>query len=84
MLDIGLDSINSERSTLGATQNRLDSALNNLESSNENLLSASSRIHDADFAYESAHMAKAQIMQQASTAILGQANKTPQTLLRLL
>ena len=45
---------------------------------------ASSRIKDSDFAYESAQMAKAQIMQQSSTAILGQANKLPQSLLRLL
>ena len=84
LLDIGLDSINSQRSTLGATQNRLNSAMNNLETSHENLLSASSRIKDTDFAYESAQMAKAQIMQQSSTAILGQANKIPQGLLRLL
>ncbi len=59
-------------------------AMRCLANSNENLLSASSRIKDSDFAYESAQMAKAQIMQQSSTAILGQANKLPQSLLRLL
>jgi len=83
-LDTGLDGINSQRSKLGAVQNRLESAFNTLDTSNQNMLSAASRIQDADFAYESAQMAKAQIMQQASTAILGQANQIPQSMLRLL
>jgi flagellin len=83
-IDGGIDGINSERSKLGAVQNRLESALNNLQTSNENMLSSASRIQDADFAYESAQMARAQIMQQASTAVLGQANQLPQSLLRLL
>ncbi len=82
--DSAVDTLNTQRATLGATQNRLNSALNNLEVYTENLDSAESQIRDADFAHETAEMAKFQIMQQAGTAILAQANQINQGALRLL
>jgi flagellin len=83
-LDTALDSVNQYRSTFGSTQNRLDSALNNLEIYTENLASAESRIRDADFAFETAEMAKYQVMQQAGTSVLAQANQINQSVLSLL
>lgn len=84
VLDTALDSINSMRSDFGAVQNRLESSLNNLNIYTENLASAESRIRDADFAFETAQMSKYQTMQQAGTAILGQANQLSQGALRLI
>ena len=72
------------RSRVGATQNRLESALNNMETFQENLGASESRIRDADFAYETAEMSKRQIMQQAGTSVLGQANGLTQGVLRLI
>ena len=83
-LDTAIDSINAYRSGYGAVQNRLESSLNNLETYTENIAAAESRIRDADFAYESAEMAKFQTMQQAGIAVLGQANQLSQGALRLL
>jgi flagellin len=83
-LDSHLDHINSQRSTLGAAENRLASAFNNLSTDTENLLSAASHIKDADFAFETAEMSKHQIMQQSSTSILSQANGLTQSVLRLI
>lgn len=83
-LDTALDSVNGYRSDYGAVQNRLESALNNLETYTENVAGAESRIRDADFAHETAEMSKFQIMQQAGTAILGQANGLAQGALRLI
>ena len=83
-VDTDIDYLNNYRSTLGATQNRLTSALNNIETSTENLSSAQSQIRDADFAHETAQMAKFQIMAQAGTSVLAQANQINQGALRLL
>ena len=83
-IDIALDSVNSYRSDYGAVQNRLESALNNLETYTENIAGAESRIRDADFAHETAEMSKYNIMQQAGTAILSQANGISQGALRLI
>jgi len=82
--DNALDSLNSHRAKLGSTQNRLSSALNNLEVYTENMDSAQSQIRDADFAHETAEMAKFQIMAQAGTSVLAQANQINQGALRLL
>ena len=83
-IDKALDTVNGYRSDYGAVQNRLESALNNLETYTENVAGAESRIRDADFAHETAEMSKFQIMQQAGTAILGQANGLSQGALRLI
>ena len=83
-LDLALDTVNSARSSFGSVQNRLESALNNLETYTANLQSAESRIRDADFAHESAQLAKYQIMQQAGVSVLGQANGLNSGALRLI
>jgi flagellin len=83
-IDTALDSVNTYRSTYGAIQNRLDSTLRNLETYSENMRAAESQIRDADFAHEAAEMSKLQIMQQAGTAVLGQANQINQGAVRLL
>lgn len=83
-IDTALDSLNGYRSDYGAVQNRLESALNNLEIYQQNISSAESRIRDADFAHETAQMSKYNIMQQAGTAILSQANGISQGALRLI
>lgn len=83
-IDDALNNIASQRGNLGAIQNRLDSTISNLGSVAENLTAANSRILDADFASETAAMTKAQIMTQAGTAMLAQANQLPQTVLSLL
>ncbi|BDI60104.1 flagellin [Qipengyuania nanhaisediminis] len=79
-----LSSVNTTRSSLGAGQNRLDSAINNLTTTSTNLADARSRIEDADFAAETTALAKAQILGQASTAMLSQANQSQQNVLSLL
>lgn len=83
-LDTELDSINSARSTLGAGQNRLESAVNNLTNTVTNLSDARSRIEDTDYSAETTALAKAQILSQASTAMLSQANQSQQNVLSLL
>jgi flagellin len=83
-LDGALGSLNAARSVLGAQQNRLESALRNLTNYTENLSAAKSRILDADFAHETAQLAKFQILQQSGVAVLGQANAISQAALRLL
>ena len=83
-IDNALDTVNTYRSTYGAVQNRLDSAVRSLDTYSENLKAAESQIRDADFAHEAAEMSKQQIMQQAGTAILGQANQINQGALRLI
>jgi len=84
VLDTALDSVNTYRATYGAVTNRLESTVRNLETYSENLKAAESQIRDADFAHEAAEMSKQQIMQQAGTAILGQANQINQGAVRLL
>lgn len=72
-LDSAMDTLNGYRSDFGAVENRIDSALNNLETYTANIEAAESRIRDADFAFETAELAKSQIMQQAGTSVLAQA-----------
>ena len=83
-IDDALNNIANQRGNLGAIQNRLDSTISNLGSVAENLTAANSRILDADFASETAAMTKAQVMSQAGTAMLAQANQLPQSVLSLL
>ena len=83
-LDTALDTVSSYRSGYGAVQNRLDSSLRNMETYTENLAAAESQIRDADFAYETAQMAKDQILQQAGVSVLSQANTINQGALTLL
>jgi flagellin len=83
-LDTELDSISSARASLGAGQNRLESVVNNLTSNATNLSDARSRIEDADYSAETTAMAKAQILSQASTAMIAQANQSQQNVLSLL
>ncbi len=83
-LDTELDSISSARAALGAGQNRLESVVNNLTANSTNLSDARSRIEDADYSAETTAMAKAQILSQASTAMIAQANQSQQNVLSLL
>jgi len=83
-VDAALTSVSSLRSTLGAIQNRFESTITNLTTAAENLTASRSRIQDADFASETAALTRAQILQQAGTAILAQANAVPQNVLSLL
>lgn len=83
-VDTLLSQVNSTRSTLGAGQNRLEAAINNLTTTVTNLTDARSRIVDADYSSETTALAKAQILGQASTAMLAQANQSQQNVLSLL
>ena len=83
-LDTEIDSISSARSGLGAGQSRLESVVNNLTSNVTNLSDARSRIEDADYSAETTALAKAQILSQASTAMIAQANQSQQSVLSLL
>ena len=83
-IDNAITTINAQRADLGATSNRLDNTVNNLTNVATNLESGKGRIEDADFAAESTSLAKAQILQQASTAMLAQANASKQGVLSLL
>lgn len=83
-LDTAINTISSARATLGGIQNRLETTVNNLTSTVTNLTEARSRIEDADFSAESSNMAKNQILSQASTAMLAQANQSQQGVLSLL
>ena len=84
MLDDALQTIDSLRSELGAVQNRFEDAITNLDTNSTNLSAARSRIEDADYAMEVADMTRAQILQQAGTSVLAQANQIPQNVLSLL
>ena len=83
-VDLALADVNAARATLGAGQNRLESAVNNLTNNVTNLSDARSRIEDTDYSAETTAMAKAQILSQASTAMIAQANQAPQGVLSLL
>jgi flagellin len=83
-IDAALTTVNSTRAQLGAIQNRFESTISNLQTTSENLSASRSRIRDADFAEETALLTRAQILQQAGTAILSQANSVPQNVLTLL
>ena len=84
VIDTALDTITSTRGDLGAINNRLDFTINNLSNVSENASASRSRIEDADFAAESAALSRAQVLQQAGTAMLAQANAAPQQVLSLL
>jgi flagellin len=83
-LDADIDSVSTNRATFGAVQNRFESVVVNLTTYAENLSAARGRIQDADFAAETANLARSQILQQAGVAILAQANTLPQSALSLL
>jgi flagellin len=83
-IDTALDTINGVRADLGAAQNRLTSTINNLQNINENAEAARGRVQDTDFAAETAQLTKQQTLQQASTAVLAQANQLPSAVLKLL
>jgi flagellin len=83
-VDAALASVNSNRATLGAVQNRFSSTIENLQTTGENLSASRSRIQDADFAMETANLSRAQVLQQAGTAMIAQANQLPQQVLSLL
>ncbi|MFB0613804.1 flagellin N-terminal helical domain-containing protein [Aurantiacibacter poecillastricola] len=82
--DTAIKTVSSKRAQLGATQNQLDSAINNLSNNTINLSDARSRIEDTDYSAETTALAKAQILSQASTAMLAQANQSQQNVLSLL
>jgi flagellin len=83
-IDAAINTVNTQRANLGAVSNRLDSTVNNLTNISTNLEAGRSRIQDADFAAESTNLAKSQILQQASMAMLAQANASKQGVLSLL
>ena len=83
-VDDALAALNTERSSLGTAQNRMGYAINNLNSSIENQTAAKSRIMDTDFASETAKLTRSQILQQAGTAMLAQANQLPNGVMSLL
>ncbi|EOC6625443.1 flagellin [Cronobacter sakazakii] len=82
--DAAITQIDTARSNMGAIQNRFESTINNLNNSINNLTAAQSRIQDADYATEVSNMSRAQILQQAGTSVLSQANQVPQSMLSLL
>ena len=84
MLDDSMDKINATRATMGAVMNRLDHVINNLTNVSMNLSASRSQIEDADYAQASTNLAKTQIMQQAATAVLAQANTSQQSVMKLL
>ena len=84
IVDAALTSVNSARADMGAVQNRFTSTIANLQSTSENLSASRSRIRDADYAKETAELTRTQILQQAGTAMLAQANAVPQNVLSLL
>ncbi|MFI3122969.1 MAG: flagellin, partial [Methylococcales bacterium] len=83
-IDAAIASIDTERSNLGSTQNRFTTTISNLQSGIENQSAARSRIMDADFATETANLSRSQILQQAGTAMLAQANQSGQSVMTLL
>ena len=84
IVDAALKSVNGARADLGAIQNRFTSVVANLQTSSENLAASRSRIRDTDFAKETAELTRTQILQQAGTAMLAQANQVPQNVMSLL
>jgi flagellin len=83
-IDKALDQVNSTRGTLGALQTRFEKTVENIDIMNENISAARGRIVDADFAAETANLSRTQILQQAGTAMVAQANQLPQNVLSLL
>lgn len=83
-IDAAIKAVDSQRSSLGASQNRFESTITNLNNTVNNLSAARSRIQDSDYATEVSNMSRAQILQQAGSSVLAQANQVPQTMLSLL
>jgi flagellin len=83
-IDAAIDAVSAQRAQFGAVQNRLEHTLSNLAVYNENLMASESRIRDVDMAAEMVNFTKLQILQQSGTAMLAQANQTPQSVLQLL
>ncbi|MDE3011965.1 MAG: flagellin, partial [Pseudomonadota bacterium] len=83
-IDAAIHQVDSQRANLGATSNRFQATVTNLQQTSANLSSARSRIQDTDFAAETANLSQAQILQQAGTAMLTQANSLPNSVLTLL
>ena len=83
-IDGALNTVNSSRAKLGAYQNRFESVVSSLQTTSENLSASRSRIQDTDFAKETASLTRGQILQQAGTAMLAQANQLPNGVLSLL
>ena len=83
-IDAAIKSVDTQRSLLGASQNRFESTITNLNNTVNNLSAARSRIQDSDYATEVSNMSRAQILQQAGSSVLAQANQVPQTMLSLL
>jgi flagellin len=83
-IDSALSQVNTARASLGALQSRFENAVSNIQVTSENLAAARGRIVDADFAQETANFSRAQILQQAGTAMVAQANQLPQQVLQLL
>jgi flagellin len=83
-IDLAINKVSSERSVLGASQSRFESAISYLQISTENQAAARSRIMDADFAVETSNLSRSQILSQAGSAMLAQANQMPQSVLSLL
>ena len=84
VVDAALETVNGTRAKLGAVQNRFMATIANLQTTSENLTASRSRIQDADFAAETASLSRAQVLQQAATAMIAQANQLPQQVLQLL
>ncbi len=84
LLDADINTVTSARATWGATQNRFDTVIANLRVSSENSAASRGRIMDADYAQETANLSRAQVLQQAGTAMVAQANSLPQSVLQLL
>jgi flagellin len=83
-IDAAINAVSTQRAAFGAVQNRLEHTLNNLATYQENLLASESRIRDVDMAAQMVEFTKSQILQQAGTSMLAQANQTPQSVLTLL
>ncbi|POU03403.1 flagellin FliC [Escherichia sp. ESNIH1] len=83
-IDSAIKAVDNQRSLLGASQNRFESTITNLNNTVSNLTAARSRIQDSDYATEVSNMSRAQILQQAGSSVLAQANQVPQTMLSLL
>ena len=84
LIDSAITSVTGFRAAVGSSQNRFESVISNLQVLNQNQQAAKSRIMDADFASETANLTRNQILQQAGTAMLAQANQLPQSVLKLL
>ena len=83
-IDVAIDAINGQRANFGAVQNRFENVVSNMQVAVENQSAARSRIMDADYATETANLSRSQILQQAGTAMISQANQMPQQVLTLL